>query len=141
MTRCEPSGPRSSCATRLSHSSAIEDSQLGVKLGVESGEVFIGAGARRSRFAAGGAFNVAARLQETAPEGEILLGENVHRLVHGAVRAQRLQQTHAWRLLELESEGSAIARSPASPFVGRQRELDALRGAFGFALTSRTAVR
>ncbi len=106
--------------------------QLGVKLGVESGEVFIGAGARRARFAAGGAFNVAARLQGTAPEGEILLGDNIYGLVRDAVQAERLEETHAWRVLELEREGSAIARSPASPFVGRQRELEALRGAFDF---------
>ncbi len=112
--------------------------QLGVKLGVESGEVFIGAGARRSRFAAGGAFNAAASLQGTAPEGEILLGDTIHGLVDDAVRAERLSQAQAWRLVELESDGLTSVRAPASPFVGRQGELDALRGAFARARDEQT---
>ena len=41
---------------------------IGMKLGVESGEVFVSTGARRSRFAAGDAFNVAARLEGMAEE-------------------------------------------------------------------------
>jgi class 3 adenylate cyclase/DNA-binding SARP family transcriptional activator len=112
--------------------------RLGMKLGVESGEVFVSAGARRSKFAAGDAFNVAARLEGMAPDGEILLGDNVHRLVRGAVRAERLEplalrgrtgKVQAWRLLELDPDGSAIVRSPATTFVGRERELDELRTA------------
>ena len=59
-----------------------------MKFAVESGEVFLSAGARRSSFAAGDAFNVAARLEGLAPEGEILLGENTYRLVRDAVRAE-----------------------------------------------------
>ena len=113
--------------------------QLGMKLGVESGEAFVSAGTRRARFAAGDAFNVAARLEGTAPEGEILLGDNVYRLVRDAVRAERLEplaltgrraKLQGWRLLELEAEGSAIVRSTTSPLVGRRRDLEALRAAF-----------
>ena len=59
-----------------------------MKFGVEAGEVFLSAGARRSPFAAGDAFNVAARLEGVAPPGEILLGDNVCRLVRGAVRVE-----------------------------------------------------
>jgi class 3 adenylate cyclase len=57
--------------------------EIAMKFGVESGEVFVSAGARRSSFGAGDAFNVAARLEGTAPKGEILLGENVYNLVRG----------------------------------------------------------
>ena len=104
---------------------------LGMTLGVESGEVFLSAGARRSRFATGEAFNTAARLQRGAPAGEILLGDRIHRVVRGAVRAEPLALggERAWRLLELDAEGPAIARSQSSPFVNRRLELDAVRAA------------
>src|SRR5918999_360336 len=116
--------------------------EIAMKLGVESGEVFVGAGARRSPFAAGDAFNVAARLEGTAAEGEILLGENVHRLLRGAVRAERLEPlalkgrsatVQAWRLVGLNADDTAPPRAPRSPFVGRARELEALRAAFARA--------
>jgi DNA-binding SARP family transcriptional activator len=116
--------------------------RLGMKLGVESGEVFISAGARRRRFAAGDAFNVAARLESTAQDGEILLGENVHDLVRGAVGAEPLEplslrgrtaKVQAWRLLRLEADGFAIPRAMRSQFVGRASELDALRTALARA--------
>jgi DNA-binding SARP family transcriptional activator len=113
--------------------------RIGMKFGVESGPVFVSPGARRSPFAAGDAFNVAARLEGLAPEGEILLGHNVYRLVGGAVRAERLEpmevrgraaKVQAWRLLELEGDGPARLRPGESRFVGRMRELDELRAAF-----------
>jgi tetratricopeptide (TPR) repeat protein len=123
--------------------------QLGMKLGVESGEVFVSAGARRPTFAAGDVFNVAAHLEETAQDGEILLGDNVYRLVRGAVRADRLEPltltgrtatVQAWRLVELDAEGPAIFRSPTTPFVGRQRELEELRTAFARARDEQACV-
>src|SRR3712207_7747610 len=64
-------------------------------------------------------FNVAARLEGSAAAGEILLGENVYRLVRGAVRAQPLEplalrgrraRVEAWRLLELEPDGAPADR-------------------------------
>ena len=64
---------------------------IGMKFGVESGQVFVSPGARRSPFAAGDAFNVAARLEGMAPEGEILLGDNIYCTGSGrrACRASR----------------------------------------------------
>jgi DNA-binding SARP family transcriptional activator len=113
--------------------------RIGMKFGVESGQVFVSPGARRSPFAAGDAFNVAARLEGVAPEGEILLGDNIYNMVRGAVRAERLEpmevkgraaKVQAWRLLELEADGLARLRPAGSRFVGRERELDELRAAF-----------
>jgi DNA-binding SARP family transcriptional activator len=110
-----------------------------MKFGVESGQVFVSPGARRSPFAAGDAFNVAARLEGVAPEGEILLGNNIHRMVRGAVAAERIEpmevkgraaKVQAWRLLALEGDGLARPALAGSPFVGRARELDELRTAF-----------
>jgi DNA-binding SARP family transcriptional activator len=115
-----------------------QGAEIAMKFGVESGEVFLGAGTRRSRFAAGDAFNVASRLQGIAQEGEILLGENVYALVHDVVRVERLEpltlrgrtaKVQAWRLLDLVDDQQPL-RSPRTPFVGRERELEELRAAF-----------
>jgi class 3 adenylate cyclase/DNA-binding winged helix-turn-helix (wHTH) protein len=125
-------------STELERQQGVE---IAMKLGVESGEVFLGAGSRRSRFAAGDAFNVAARLEGVAPGGEILLGENIHELVRDAVRVERLEplalkgrtaKVQAWRLLELLDDRLWL-RPSRSPFVGRERELEELRGAFAGA--------
>jgi DNA-binding SARP family transcriptional activator/class 3 adenylate cyclase len=111
---------------------------IAMKFGVESGEVFLRAGTRRSPFAAGDAFNVASRLEGSAPEGEILLGEHTYPLVRDFVRAEPLEplalkgraaKVQAWRLLGLET-GAGPRRSPGSPFVNRARELEQLRGTF-----------
>jgi hypothetical protein len=112
--------------------------EFGMKFGVESGEVFLGAGTRRSQFAAGDAFNVASRLEGLATEGEILLGENIHELVRDAVLVERLgpvalrgrtAKVQAWRLLGLADDQMWL-RPARSPFVGRERELEELRAAF-----------
>jgi DNA-binding SARP family transcriptional activator len=110
-----------------------------MKFGVESGQVFVSPGARRSPFAAGDAFNVAARLEGVAPEGEILLGNNIYSLVRDAVTAERLEpmevkgraaKVQAWRLLALEGDGLAQPALAGTRFVARARERDELRTAF-----------
>jgi DNA-binding SARP family transcriptional activator len=120
--------------------------EIAMKLGVESGEVFLGAGSRRSRFAAGDAFNVASRLQGTAQEGEILIGENIHALLHDAVRVEPLEplalrgrtaRVQAWRLLEVIPERTPL-RSPRTPLVDREHELEELRAAFGGVRSSQS---
>jgi len=111
---------------------------IAMKFGVESGEVFLRAGARRSPFAAGDAFNVASRLEGSAPEGEILLGENTYPLVRDFVQAEPLEplalkgraaKVRAWRLVGLETDARP-RRSAGSPFVNRARELEELRSTF-----------
>jgi len=111
---------------------------IAMKFGVESGEVFLRAGASRSPFAAGDAFNVASRLEGSANEGEILLGQNTYPLVRDFVRAEplaplalkgRAAKVQAWRLLGLEADARP-RRAPGSPFVNRARELEQLRETF-----------
>jgi DNA-binding SARP family transcriptional activator len=119
---------------------------LAMKLGVESGEVFVSAGTRRPSFAAGDAFNVASRLEGAAQEGEILLGENVYRLVQDQVRAERLEplalkgrtaKVQAWRLLDLEVEHPALLRPPVTLLANRAGEMEELRAAFARARDER----
>ena len=61
---------------------------LGMRIAVNSGEAFVGAGAGREPFATGDAINVTERLQEAATPGEILLGELTCRLAEGLVSVE-----------------------------------------------------
>jgi DNA-binding SARP family transcriptional activator len=109
-----------------------------IRVGAEAGEVFVGATPGRARFAAGDAFTVAAGLEQSAPPGEILVGETLLGLLGATAAAEpvddltfagRGEPVRAWRLLGVDR----AARPPLSPFVGRLRELSALRDAFAHA--------
>ena len=97
---------------------------IGMKLAVESGEVFLERRRAAPAFAAGDAFNVAARLEGLAPEGEILLGENTYPLVRDSVRVEALEplalkgrsaKVQAWRLLGLAVDDPARPPAPREP--------------------------
>jgi len=112
--------------------------QLAVRIGVNSGDIFVGGGSGRETFATGDSVNVAARLEQGAEAWEILLGDRTYRLVETDVRAEALSPlevkgrqapVHAWRLLELAEADPVVARS-TTPFVGREREREGLRKAF-----------
>jgi class 3 adenylate cyclase len=57
--------------------------RLELRMGVNTGEVVVGT---EERLATGDAVNVAARLEQAADPGEVLIGEETHRLVRDAVR-------------------------------------------------------
>src|SRR5215831_15625261 len=67
---------------------------IAVRIGVNTGEVVAGDAARREMFASGDAVvlgdavNVAARLEQAAQPGEILIGEETYRLVRDAVTVE-----------------------------------------------------
>jgi predicted ATPase/DNA-binding SARP family transcriptional activator len=124
---------------------AVGDLGLEVKVGVNSGEVFVGVGSRRETFASGDALNVAAGLARAAADGEILLGEQTRRLVGDAVVSEALEPVAvegrsspvaASRLLELRPE-LALLRPPTTPFVDRERELPELAQEFRRAASDR----
>jgi class 3 adenylate cyclase/tetratricopeptide (TPR) repeat protein len=111
--------------------------ELGVKIGVNSGDVFVGAGSRREMFATGDSVNVAARLEQHGNEGEILLGERTFRLVEDIVDAEPLEPfavkgrkalVSAWLLLDLSS-AEPLSHRHQVPFVGRELQLQELRNA------------
>src|ERR1044072_8078821 len=60
------------------------DGELPVRVGIEAGEVVVDEG--DSTFATGEALNVAARLQQSAEPGEILMGPTAFGLAVGVVR-------------------------------------------------------
>ncbi len=123
------------------------DARFGVRLeariGINTGEVIVGDPSSQQTIATGDAVNVAARLQQAAQPGEILLGRETHRLVADRVRAGPLETFSAkgksepvssWRLDEVRAGAERIFRRLGSPIVGRERERDLLHAAYRTAL-------
>jgi class 3 adenylate cyclase/tetratricopeptide (TPR) repeat protein len=117
---------------------------IAVRIGVNTGEVVSGAVGRGGMFATadavvlGDAVNVAARLEQAAPPGEVLIGESTYRLVRASARLEEVPPIEAkgkseplvaYRLLGLTMPGKARVQ-PRAPLTGRERELAVLEQAF-----------
>ena len=83
--------------------------------------------------------NVAARLEQAATPGDILLGEETLRLVRDAVEVEPLEplslkgkseRVPAFRLLRVDPRAAGVARHLDLPLVGRERELRLLHDAW-----------
>ena len=97
-----------------------------LRLGLESGEVFLAAGPHGATVATGAPIAAAARLADRAQEGEILLGETIRR----TVGTDTSVDDESGRLLAIEPERPALLRAPQTPFIGRGHELGQLRAAY-----------
>jgi class 3 adenylate cyclase/tetratricopeptide (TPR) repeat protein len=126
-----------------------------LRVGIHSGHVVVGRigdDLRMDYTAVGDSTNLAARLQELARPGEILISESTQRLVDGffeledrgvqAVRG-KAESVRAFRVTA-ERPGTrridAVAASGLTPLVGRERELADLRRAFEAAREGRGRV-
>jgi class 3 adenylate cyclase/tetratricopeptide (TPR) repeat protein len=118
------------------------------RIGVNTGEVVAGDGSSGQRLVTGDAVNVAARLEQAAPPGEILLDETTYRLVKDAVEVEALEPLElkgksepvpAYRLTAIHTDTAGHERHLDSPMVGRDKELDMLAGALDRAITERTS--
>jgi class 3 adenylate cyclase/tetratricopeptide (TPR) repeat protein len=116
---------------------------LAVRTGINTGEVVAGDITEGQRLVTGDTVNVAARLEQAAAAGEILVGDLTHRLVRPAVEVEPVEQlplkgkaekVPAYRLLALRGVEQADRRS--TPLVGREHELDVLARAFEDARTA-----
>ena len=117
--------------------------RIGVRIGINTGEVVAGEG---QTLVTGDAVNVAARLEQAAAPGELLLGAATHRLVRDLVLAEPVEPlelkgksgvAEAFRLVELLPDGSGLGRGLGTPFVGRAPELELLRSAYARARDER----
>jgi len=113
-----------------------------IRIGVNTGEVVTGSG---DSLVTGDAVNVAARLEQAAGTGEVLLGERTYDLVRGAVDAELLPPLEAkgksdpmsaYRLGAVTGE-TGVARRIDAPFVGRARERTLLAGAWERCVSER----
>jgi class 3 adenylate cyclase/tetratricopeptide (TPR) repeat protein len=114
-----------------------------VRIGVNTGEVVVGT---EERLATGDAVNVAARLEQAATPGEILVGDETLALARGAVEVEaveplslkgKAEPVPAYRLLRVVEGAAPYARRLDAPLVGRSVELERVRAAFDNAVAER----
>jgi class 3 adenylate cyclase/tetratricopeptide (TPR) repeat protein len=119
--------------------------ELGVegRIGVMTGEVVTGTA---ERLATGDAVNVAARLEQAAEPGEILIGDETYRLARDAAEVESVpplelkgksKPLSAHRLIAVHGD-EGFARRLDTPLVGRETELGRLRYAFDQAQADRS---
>jgi class 3 adenylate cyclase/tetratricopeptide (TPR) repeat protein len=121
---------------------------LAARIGVNTGEVVAGDPSAGQRLVTGDAVNVAARLEQAAAPGEVLLGDPTYRLVRDAVAAQPVEalqlkgkdeRVPAFRLLDVSRVEAGHRRGLDAPMVGRAKELSLLEHALERAIDERTS--
>ena len=116
-----------------------------VRIGIESGEIVVDEA--EATFATGRAVNAAARLQQAAEPGEVLIGPGTERNTRDTVTATPLGRQsapgfetglQAWKVEGVSEEvGRRLVVS--APFVGREEELELLHNTFARATRDRRA--
>src|SRR5262245_1992547 len=121
------------CRAAVEMRDALPELGIRGRIGVNTGEVVTGTS---ERLATGDAVNVAARLEQSAPPGEVVIGETTYALVHEAVVAEPVEPltlkgqsapVPAHRLVSLLD---APERTHSARFVGREHELAQLAEAW-----------
>jgi class 3 adenylate cyclase/tetratricopeptide (TPR) repeat protein len=129
------------CRSAVEMRDAIPELGIAGRIGVNTGEVVTGT---EERLATGDAVNVAARLEQAAQPGEVLMGEATLALVRASVDVEpveplalkgKAEPVPAFRLLEVRADSE---RRFATPMVGRETELRRLRDAFQQAVHDRS---
>jgi class 3 adenylate cyclase len=113
--------------------------EIPARIGVNTGEVVANAA---DTLVTGDAVNVAARLEQAAAAGEVLIGGDTYELVRNAVQAEpvaplavkgKAEPLAAWRLASVDADASGVPRRMDVPLVGREGELRLLEEAFARA--------
>jgi class 3 adenylate cyclase/tetratricopeptide (TPR) repeat protein len=117
---------------------------VSVRTGVNTGQVVTGT---EERLATGDAVNLAARLEQAAAPGEIVIGPQTWALVRYAVEAEPLaplalkgknQPVAAYRLLRVRAGVDPRTRRGGAPLVGRASQLRMLGEAFANVVAERS---
>ena len=112
--------------------------RLAIRTGVNTGPVVTGTDRAGGSFATGDAVNTAARLEQAAQPGEVLLGQATYELVRDAVEVVEVEplelkgkagRVRAHRLVAVDAEAEGRTRRHDAPMVGREREARALEDA------------
>jgi adenylate cyclase len=140
--RAHGDDPERALRAALAIRDEVQNGPLGleIRIGVDTGEV-VGGGAPGAHSldytVTGDAVNVAARLQQTADPGEIVVGATTRHLAAVAFDFSPLPPlelhgkaapVEAWRLVGVRPEGPRL-RGSETPLVGRRRELALLEAA------------
>jgi predicted ATPase/class 3 adenylate cyclase len=111
---------------------------LETRTGINTGEVLAASVVDSQSLVFGDVVNVAARLEQAAEPGEVLVGDSTFRMVRDALVAApvgplplkgKSQPVRAWRVLELHPSISGWNRRLDSPLITRDVELRTLRDA------------
>ena len=125
--------------------------RLAARIGVNTGDVAVtgdGSGSQPSGIALGHAMNMAARLEQAAGAGEVLIGQQTHDLAVGFIDAEEVGPLEvkgssapiaAWRAIG-SLDGSRAGWEGEGLFVGRAKELAAIELALATATTERACV-
>jgi len=117
-----------------------------LRIGVNTGEVVAGDATSRQALVTGDAVNVAARLEQAAAPGEILLGPETYRLARNAITFEpveplalkgKSEPLPAYRLLSLRMD-APTRTTRETPLVGRKVELRLLEDTFAEVVATRT---
>jgi class 3 adenylate cyclase/tetratricopeptide (TPR) repeat protein len=118
--------------------------ELQVRIGINTGEVVTNEG---GTLATGDAVNVAARLEQAAQPGDILIGDATRQLAESALELEPVAPVDAkgkttpllaHRLVAVRADAPAFERRFDAPFVGREGELEQLAQAYGRAVRDRS---
>jgi class 3 adenylate cyclase/tetratricopeptide (TPR) repeat protein len=128
-----------------------DEGKLAVRIGVNTGEALVNLGARPEvgeGMAAGDVVNTAARLQAAAPPNGILAGETTYRATAQTIDYREPTTVEAkgkeepirvWEAVQARARfGVDVAPRPATPLIGRERELEQLKGALTRARQQRS---
>jgi class 3 adenylate cyclase/ATP/maltotriose-dependent transcriptional regulator MalT len=124
---------------------SVNELGLEARVGVEAGEVVVDES--DSTFATGEAVTIAARLQQVAGPGDILIGPHVYRLTEGRVRVEDVgpvdlkgfgDRIWAWRATGVQ-DSAPVRTTVHAPLVGRDAELELLANTFDRAVRNRRA--
>ncbi|MFF4398666.1 AAA family ATPase [Streptomyces sp. NPDC001480] len=113
--------------------------RLGVRIGVNTGPAVTSTDvSTRQALVSGETVNIAARLEQHAAEGEVLIGAETRKAAGAAARTEHVGPLRfkgkaapvtAFRLLGITEDDPGVSRRFDVPFVGRTRELAALQRA------------
>jgi class 3 adenylate cyclase/tetratricopeptide (TPR) repeat protein len=121
--------------------------ELSNHIGVNSGEVIAGDASTAQRMVTGDAVNTAARLEQAAGSGEVVLGDLTYRLARDQIEVEfmaplelkgKAEPVPAYRLVRATAAADA-ERSHGTPFVGREEEMGRLSGGLQEAIEHRAA--
>ncbi len=137
--------PERAVRAALGTVAAVIDLGLEVRIGIETGEVL--ADETDTTFVTGLAINAAARLQQAAAPGEILIGPATARLTAATIVASRVgaqeargfaDGLEAWQVESMSDEGTRHL-AVSAPFVGREEELELLHNTLARTVRDRRA--
>jgi class 3 adenylate cyclase/tetratricopeptide (TPR) repeat protein len=124
---------------------SVHELGLEARLGVAAGEVVVDEA--ESTFATGEAVNIAARLQQVAAPGEILVGPGAYRLAFETIELESAGMRElrgisaalpVWRALGVRDGGRQLS-SVSAPLIGRDAELELLQNTYERAVRDRKA--